>query len=97
MGIRYILYLVFRVLFTIVPLVIGIVCIRSGSVLGKYAREVPRREVFQSDEEFKVALKDYKSLRHLITVAYVVGVWCFVYILSMIGFVFIMSDFISNF
>lgn len=97
MNIKLILYLMSGVIFTVVPLVIGIICLKGGSVLGKYVKSEPMREGFQYDEDYRVSLKDYKSLRRLITVCYVIGVWCFIHILSMIGFVFIMSDFISNF
>lgn len=51
---------------------------------------------FQCEEDYRVSLKDYKSLRHLITLCYVIGVWSFIHILSMVGFVFIMSDAIRN-
>ena len=97
MSIKVVLYLTYGVIFIVVPLVVGIICLKGGRVLGKYVKSEPMREEFQYEEDYMVSLKDYKSLRHLITLCYVIGVWCFIHILSMIGFVFIMSDFVSNF
>ena len=97
MSIKVVLYLTYGVIFIVVPLVIGIICLKGGRVLGKYVKSEPTREEFQHEEDYRVSLKDYKSLRHLIILCYVIGVWCFIHILSMVGFVFIMSDFVSNF
>lgn len=88
---------VLGVIFIVVPLVVGIICFKGGRILGKYVKSEPMREEFQYEEDYKVSLKDYKSLRHLMTLCYVIGVGCFIHILSMVGFVFIMSDFVSNF
>ena len=97
MSIKLILYLIYGLIFIAVPLVIGIICLKGGRILGKYVKSEPMREEFQYEEDYRVSLKDYKSLRHLIILCYVIGIWSFIHILSMVGFVFIMSDFVSNF
>lgn len=96
MGIKLVLNVIFGVIFTIIPILVGIICIRGGGVLRKYIGEKPKRDIFQTNEEFRVALKDYNSLRYLKTIAYIVGVWCFIHVASVIGFAFIMSDAIRN-
>lgn len=96
MSIKLIIYLMYGVIFIVVPLVVGIICVKGGRILGKYVKSEPMRGGFQCEEDYRVSLKDYKSLRHLITLCYVIGVWSFIHILSMVGFVFIMSDAIRN-
>ena len=96
MDIKFVLNVLFGVVFTFIPLLIGIICIRGGGVLRKHIGEKPKMDIFQTKEEFRVALKDYNYLRYLKTVAYIVGVWCFIHVASVIGFALIMSDAVRN-
>lgn len=96
MDIKLILNVLFGVVFTLIPLLIGIICIRGGCVLSKYIGEKPKRDVFQNNEDFRIALKDYNSIRHIRIIAYLVGVWCFIHVACVVGSAFIMSDAIRN-
>lgn len=96
MDIRLTLNIILGIISTFVPLLVGVICIRGGCVLSKYIGEKPKRDVFQNKEDFRVALKDYNSLRHFRIIAYIVGVWCFIHVACVVGFAFIMSDAIRN-
>lgn len=96
MGIKFVLNVLFGMVFTFIPLLIGIICIRGGGVLSKHIGEKPKMDIFQTKEEFRVALKDYNSIRHIRIIAYLVGVWCFIHVACVVGFAFIMSDAIRN-
>ena len=96
MGIKPVLNVLFGVVFTFIPLLIGIICIRGGGILSKHIGEKPKRDVFQNNEDFSVALKDYNSLRHFRIIANLVGVWCFIHVACVVGFAFIMSDAMRN-
>lgn len=96
MNIRLVLNIIIGIIFTFVPLLVGVVCIRGGCVLSKYTGKKPKRDVFQNNEDFRIALKDYNYIRHIRIIANLVGVWCFIHVACVVGFAFIMSDAIRN-